>query len=131
MGATVRPFLMFQGNADEAIDFYVSTIPGSRVDEAVRYDASGPGPEGTIMRATFTVGGQTVLCTDSFVKHDFTFTPSFSFWVDCESEEQVSGLASTLSEGGGVLMPLDNSGFSRRFAWVADRFGVSWQVNLP
>ncbi len=130
MGATVRPFLMFQGNADEAIGFYVSTIPGSRVDEVVRYDANGPGPEGTIMKATFTVGDQTVLCTDSFVKHDFTFTPSFSFWVDCESEEQVSQLASTLSEGGSVLMPLGNYGFSRQFAWVADRFGVSWQLNM-
>ena len=131
MGATVRPFLMFEGNAEEAITFYVSSIPGSRVDDIVRYDSSGPGPEGTVMKATFSVGDQTVLCSDSFVKHGFTFTPSFSFFVDCESEEQVSRLASTLSEGGSVLMPLGNYGFSRQFAWVADRFGVSWQLNLP
>lgn len=130
MGATVRPFLMFEGNAEEAINFYVSSIPGSRVDDIVRYDSSGPGPEGTVMKATFSVGDQTVLCSDSFVKHGFTFTPSFSFWVDCESEEQVARLASTLSEGGSELMPLGNYGFSRQFAWVADRFGVSWQLNL-
>ncbi len=130
MGATVRPFLMFEGNAEEAINFYVSSIPGSRVDDVVRYDSSGPGPEGTVMKATFSVGDQTVLCSDSFVKHDFTFTPSFSFFVDCESEEQVSQLASTLSEGGSVLMPLGNYGFSRQFAWVTDRFGVSWQLNF-
>jgi predicted 3-demethylubiquinone-9 3-methyltransferase (glyoxalase superfamily) len=122
---------MFQeGNAEEALNFYTSVIPDSRIEAMERYDASGPGPEGTVFRATFSVAGQTVLCTDSFVKHDFSFTPSFSFFVECASEAQQSELVARLAEGGSLLMPLDSYGFSRRFAWVADRFGVSWQLNL-
>jgi predicted 3-demethylubiquinone-9 3-methyltransferase (glyoxalase superfamily) len=131
MTVSVRPFLLFQeGKAEEAITFYTSLIPGSRTDTIERYDASGPGPEGTVFRASFTVGDQTVLCTDSIVRHDFTFTPSFSFWVECESEAQLEHLLAALSDGGMVHMPPDDYGFSQRFAWVADRFGVSWQLNV-
>jgi predicted 3-demethylubiquinone-9 3-methyltransferase (glyoxalase superfamily) len=130
MPVSVRPFLMFQGDAEEAITFYTSVIPGSRIVDIVRFDASGPGREGSVFRATFTVGDQTVLCIDSVVKHDFTFTPAFSFFVECESEALLEQLFSALSAGGGVLMPPDDYGFSRRFTWVADRFGVSWQLNL-
>ncbi len=83
-----------------------------------------------MLRASFSVGGQVVLCTDSVVPHAFTFTPSFSFFVECDSEEQTAHLAGALAEGGAVMMPLGDYGFSRRFAWVSDRFGVSWQVNL-
>jgi predicted 3-demethylubiquinone-9 3-methyltransferase (glyoxalase superfamily) len=72
-----------------------------------------------------------VLCSDSFVKHAFGFTPSFSFFVDVDSEERMRELADKLKEGGGELMPVGNYGFSRLFAWVNDRFGVSWQINLP
>ena len=87
------------------------------------------------MKASFAIGDQTVLCTDSFVKHDFTFTPAFSLFVDCASEEQLEKLFEALCAGGATLMPLNNYGFSRKFAWVFawvnDRFGVSWQLNLP
>jgi predicted 3-demethylubiquinone-9 3-methyltransferase (glyoxalase superfamily) len=64
------------------------------------------------------------------VKHSFTFTPAVSLFVRCDSEEEVSRLCSALAEGGNVLMPVGNYGFSRRFAWVNDRFGVSWQLNF-
>ncbi len=132
MSTTVRPFLMFQdGNAEEAMNFYVSLFPGSTVTDVARYGPGGPGAEGTILKAAFTLAGQTVLCIDSFVRHDFTFTPAFSFFVDCESEDDVRRLSSALAEGGQVLMPLDNYGFSRLFTWVGDRYGVSWQLNLP
>jgi predicted 3-demethylubiquinone-9 3-methyltransferase (glyoxalase superfamily) len=70
-----------------------------------------------------------VLVTDSFVKHAFTFTPSFSFFVQCESEAELRRLADILKDGGGELMPAGAYGFSTLFAWVADRFGVSWQLN--
>ncbi len=126
----VRPFLMFEGKADEAMNFYVSVFPGSEVNEVVRYGPGQAGPEGSVMKAMFTVGGQSVLCSDSFVKHQFSFTPSISFFVDCESEEEIRRLSSALSEGGNTMMPLDNYGFSRQFTWVSDRFGVSWQLNL-
>jgi predicted 3-demethylubiquinone-9 3-methyltransferase (glyoxalase superfamily) len=131
MGMTVRPFLMFQGSAEEAMNLYVSLFPGGQVLEVVRYGPEGPGVPGSVMKASFSVGGQTILCTDSWVKHAFTFTPASSLFVDCESEEEIGRLASELAEGGAVLMPLGEYGFSRRFAWVNDRYGVSWQLNLP
>ncbi|MEP9367899.1 VOC family protein [Xanthobacter sp. VNH20] len=131
MSVAVRPFLMFEGKAEEAMTFYLSLFPGSTLGEVRRYGPEGPGPEGSIMTALFTLAGQEVMCTDSFVKHAFTFTPSFSFFVTCESAEQIDTLAAALLEGGAALMPPDDYGFSRRFAWVNDRYGVSWQLNLP
>jgi predicted 3-demethylubiquinone-9 3-methyltransferase (glyoxalase superfamily) len=126
----VQPFLMFEGKAEEAMNFYVSLFPGSEVSDIVRYGPSQAGPEGSIVKAAFTLGGQTVLCSDSFVKHDFTFTPAISFFVGCESEEEIRRLSTALSEQGKIFMPLGNYGFSRKFAWVSDRYGVSWQLNL-
>lgn len=131
MVTRMRPFLMFEGRADEAMKFWVSLFPNSEIGEVVRYGPGGPGPEGTIQTAAFTIAGQSVMCSDSFVKHGFTFTPSFSFFVDCASEDELRRLAAALAEGGGVLMPVDAYGFSRLFGWVADRFGVTWQLNLP
>jgi predicted 3-demethylubiquinone-9 3-methyltransferase (glyoxalase superfamily) len=121
---------MFEGKAEEAMQFYVSLIPGSQVIDILRYGPGQAGAEGSVMRASFTVGGQTVLCIDSPVKHAFTFTPAFSLFVDCESEEEIDRLASALGAGGTALMPLNNYGFSRQFAWLSDCYGVSWQLNL-
>ncbi len=122
---------MFQhGNAEEAMNFYVSLIPGSAIVKIVRHTKTSGGVEGSVLLATFRVGDQTALCTDSAIQHGFTFTPSFSFFVTCESEALLERLFSALSAGGSVMMPLDNYGFSRKFGWVADRFGVSWQLNL-
>lgn len=131
MQTRILPFLMFEGKAETAMTFYVSLFPASEVTDVVRYGPGGPGPEGSVMKATFTVAGQSVMCTDSLVKHGFTFTPAFSFFVTCESEDEIRRLAAALSEGGSELMPLGDYGFSRQFAWVSDRFGVSWQLNLP
>jgi len=64
------------------------------------------------------------------VKHGFTFTPSISIFVDCENTTELEEAFKQLSEGGEVLMPLDNYGFSTKFGWVNDRFKVSWQLNL-
>jgi predicted 3-demethylubiquinone-9 3-methyltransferase (glyoxalase superfamily) len=122
---------MFEGKAEEAMKLYVSLFPGGEVTHIVRYGATGPGPEGSVMMATFSIAGQPVMCSDSFIKHDFTFTPASSLFVDCESEEQLRRLVAALSDGGATLMPLGNYGFSRQFAWVNDRYGVSWQLNLP
>jgi predicted 3-demethylubiquinone-9 3-methyltransferase (glyoxalase superfamily) len=121
---------MFQGNAEEAMKFYVSLFRGGEVVDVVRYGPGEAGAEGSIMKANFSIGGQTVMCIDSPVKHDFTFTPAFSLFVNCESEEEIRRLSSALAEGGTALMPLGGYGFSRQFAWVNDRYGVSWQLNL-
>lgn len=131
MEASVQPFLMFEGRAEEALNFYFSLIPNSGFTSVTRYRAEGPGPEGSIMVATATIGGMKLMASDSYVKHAFSFTPSLSLFLTCRSDEEIERLSAALAEGGGVLMPLDNYGFSRRFAWVNDRFGVSWQLNLP
>ncbi len=127
---TALPFLMFEGKAEEAMNFYVSTFPGAKIEMIHRYGAGGPAKEGTVMMAKFSVAGQTVMCTDSFVHHEFSFTPAFSFFLTCDLEDDIRRMAKVLAEGGSELMPLNNYGFSTLFAWVNDRFGVSWQLNL-
>jgi predicted 3-demethylubiquinone-9 3-methyltransferase (glyoxalase superfamily) len=122
---------MFQGDAEAAMTVYVSLFADGEILNVVRYGPEEAGREGTVMRASFSIGGQIIDCIDSPPVHDFTFTPSFSLFVDCDSEAEQERLVAALSEGGATMMPLDNYGFSRRFAWLADRFGVSWQVNLP
>ncbi len=126
----IRPFLMFEGKAEEAMSFYVSLFPGAEVLGIVRYGPNGPGVEGSVLNASFRIGNQTVMCTDSFVKHEFSFTPAFSFFVECESEDGIRRLHAALVAGGNAPMPLDEYGFSRKFAWVNDRYGVSWQLNF-
>ncbi|WML44688.1 VOC family protein [Neobacillus sp. PS3-40] len=128
----VTPFLMFQdGNAEEAMNFYTSIIEDSQITNIVRYGANEAGPEGTVMQATFTLKGQEFMCIDSYIKHQFSFTPSFSVFVTCNTEEELDNLYEKLGEGGQALMPLNDYGFSKKFGWVNDRFGVSWQLNLP
>jgi predicted 3-demethylubiquinone-9 3-methyltransferase (glyoxalase superfamily) len=128
--ATSRPFLMFTGNAQAAMDLYIDTFPDSRVVSAARYGEGGPGPAGTIQVAVFTICGREFMCSDSFVKHAFDFTPSSSIFVECDDQAQFDRAFSALSTDGQVLMPPANYGFSRWFGWVNDRFGVSWQLNI-
>ncbi|WP_409184851.1 VOC family protein [Amycolatopsis sp. VS8301801F10] len=123
------PFLMFQKrDAAEAMAFYTSLFPGDSVLSEERYGADGPGPEGTIVMAEFTVAGQRVRCSDSFIKHGFDFTPSTSLFVTVDSTDELKRVYEALGEGGGTLMPLDDYGFGP-FAWVNDRWGVSWQLS--
>jgi predicted 3-demethylubiquinone-9 3-methyltransferase (glyoxalase superfamily) len=131
-GPAAMPFLLFQGGkAEEAMRFYVDTLPNSRIIEIDRYAAGETGPEGTVENGYFEVNGLRVRCTDSPIPHDFDFTPSFSFFIDLESAAELDRLAEALQEDGEAMMPPDDYGFSERFAWVQDRYGVSWQLNLP
>jgi predicted 3-demethylubiquinone-9 3-methyltransferase (glyoxalase superfamily) len=125
----ITTFLMFEGEAEEAMNFYVSLFPDSRITSITRYGPEGPGKEGSVYFATFTLNGKTYMAIDSY-GHPFTFTPSISLFVQCDTAEELGELFHTLSEGGEVLMPLDQYPFSERFAWVNDRFGVSWQLNF-
>ncbi|MBY8862592.1 VOC family protein [Nocardia sp. CA2R105] len=122
--------LMFEGAAEAAMTFYTSLFEDGAVLEIERFAAGEPGPEGTVKRAVFALAGQQFSCIDSFVHHEFGFTPSMSLFVECSSDAELERLYTALSEGGGQLMPLGEYGFSRRFGWVNDRFGVSWQLNL-
>lgn len=127
----VTPFLMFQGACEQALNLYVSLLPDAAITSLTRWGPDGQAPEGQIQQATFTLAGREFRAFDSPPVHAFTFTPSFSLFVDCADEDEIDRLYAALSEGGGVLMPLGDYGFSRKFGWVNDRFGVSWQLNLP
>ena len=122
---------MFQGgSAQAALDLYFATFPDARMVRVERYAQNDPGPAGTIKVAVFTLCGREFMCSDSPVKHNFSFTPASSTFVDFDSVAELERTFGILSEGGQVLMPLDDYGFSQRFGWLNDRFGVSWQLNL-
>jgi predicted 3-demethylubiquinone-9 3-methyltransferase (glyoxalase superfamily) len=127
----ITTFLMFEGNAEEAMTFYLSLFDDAEVISVSRYGADGPGAEGSVQQATFTLAGQPFMCIDSPMKHGFTFTPAMSLFVQCADEAELDRLYAALAERGAELMPLGNYGFSTKFGWVNDRFGVSWQLNLP
>jgi len=123
---------MFQdGKAEEAMNFYTSLIEDSRITNIVRYGANEGGEEGTVMQAVFSLKGQEFMCIDSNIKHQFSFTPSFSIYVTCDTEAEIDQLYQKLIEGGAALMSIGDYGFSKKFGWLNDRFGVSWQLNLP
>ncbi|TCC31574.1 VOC family protein [Kribbella sindirgiensis] len=127
----IKTFLMFEGGAEQAMTFYLSLFEDAEVVSMVKYGAEGPGPEGSVMVAVFRLAGQQFMCSDSYQRHGFTFTPSMSLFVDCADEAELDRLYGALVEGGGALMPLGDYGFSKKFGWVNDRYGVSWQLNLP
>jgi predicted 3-demethylubiquinone-9 3-methyltransferase (glyoxalase superfamily) len=89
------------------------------------------GNEGSVLHATFSIKGQEFMTSDSYVQHAFTFTPSISLYVTCDSEEEIDQAFEKLSQGGEILMPLDAYPFSAKFGWINDKFGVSWQLSLP
>lgn len=130
----VTTCLMFvgeqHGKAEEAINLYTSLVKDSKILHITRYGAGEQGVEGTVVQATFTLKGQEFMATDSHLEHPFTFTPAMSLFVQCESEAEIDLLFSTLSSEGATLMPLNNYGFSKKFGWVNDKYGVSWQLNL-
>ena len=123
-------FLMFTGQAEEAMKLYTSLFARSEILNITRYGANEAGAAGSVQHATFTLNGQEFMCIDSNAVHAFTFTPSISVYVRCESEEEIDRVFAALAAGGQILMPLDQYPFSRRFSWLADRFGVSWQLSL-
>jgi predicted 3-demethylubiquinone-9 3-methyltransferase (glyoxalase superfamily) len=123
------PFLMFQGEAKQALALYRATFPDY---EELLLQEHPDGPQaGQLAMARIRLGGLEILLYDSPPVHAFTFTPSSSTFIDCDDEAQLRDLAEKLGDGGTVMMPIDNYGFSTLFTWLADRFGVSWQLNLP
>ncbi len=119
------------GKAEQAIGFYVSLFKNSRIVNVARYGPEQPEVEGTVAHARFVLDGQEYIGMDGGLAHNFTFTPATSIFVTCETEPELDALFEKLSAGGSVLMPLDRYPFSAKFAWVNDRYGVSWQLNLP
>ena len=112
----VTPFLWFDSNAEEAVDFYLSVFKGSRKLEEFRTGDDGPGPKGSIFTIAFEIDGQKFTALNGGPM--FKFTEAVSFVVRCDSQEEVDYYWSALSAGGGEV----------QCGWVKDRFGLSWQV---
>src|SRR5262245_12618729 len=112
----ITPFLWFDGKAEEAMHFYVSVFKNSRVISTTRYTDAGLGPKGTVMSATFQIEGQEFMALNGGPM--FTFSPAISFFVNCQTQQEVDELWVKLSEGGE----------KQRCGWLKDKFGVSWQI---
>ena len=131
MPRELRTFLTFQGGAaTSALDLYRDVFDDFELLAADHYGPDDIGPEGTVKIAKFRLAGGEFSCADSPVTHQWGFTPAVSLWVECNDEPELQRLFDRLSEGGMVYMPIDNYGFSTRFGWVGDRFGVTWQLNM-
>lgn len=127
-------FLMFVGDkagkAEEAIGFYVSLFKNSRVTNVEKWSPGENEKEGNVKQGRFVLDGQEYIAMDSTGPHKFTFTPAISIFVRCDNEKEIDEHFKKLSEGGGVLMPLQEYPFAKKFAWVNDKYGVSWQLFL-
>ena len=130
MATAVTPFLMFQGRCEQALTLYVSLFANASITLLERWGPGEAGSEGQVSKATFVLGGRAFRAFDSPPVHAFSFTPSFSMFVDCRDEAEIDRLWTALSDGGEVMMPLGGYGFARKFGWANDRFGVSWQLSL-
>lgn len=119
----ISPFLLFvgaqNGKAEEAMKFYGSLFPSSRVEHVERYGPGQPGQEGTVMHARFTLAGQQFMAMDSNLEHHFTFTPAQSLYVSCDTQKEIDALWDKLTAGGGKEVEC---------GWVTDKYGVSWQI---
>jgi len=112
----ITPFLWFDDRAEEAMNFYTSIFKNSKVGRVTRYGDAGPAPKGSVMSATFQLEGQEFMVLNGGPM--FSFTPAVSFFVNCETQEEVDELWEKLSEGGK----------KERCGWLKDKFGLSWQI---
>jgi predicted 3-demethylubiquinone-9 3-methyltransferase (glyoxalase superfamily) len=112
----IVPFLWFDGKAEEAMNFYASIFKNSKIGDVTRYGKAGPGPEGTVMSATFELEGQKFYALNGGPQ--FAFTPAISFFVNCETQQEVDELWEKLSAGGR----------EQPCGWLQDKFGLSWQI---
>ena len=112
----ITPFLWFNDNAEEAMNFYTSIFKDSKIVTVTRYGKAGPGPEGTVMSATFQLEGQEFYALNGGPQ--FSFTPAISFFVNCETQQEVDELWKKLSEGGEI----------QQCGWLQDKYGLSWQI---
>lgn len=129
-------FLMFvgeqSGKAESAMNFYTSIFKQSKIINIERYGADDEDnePEGLVKKARFTINGTEFMAMDSALNHQFSFTPSVSLYIECDSLEEIESVFEALVDGGSELVPLDNYGSSQKFGWLNDKYGVSWQLNL-
>jgi predicted 3-demethylubiquinone-9 3-methyltransferase (glyoxalase superfamily) len=112
----ITPFLWFNNNAEEAVNFYISIFKNSKIVSISRYGEAGPGPKGTVMSATFELNGQEFMALNGG-PHS-SFSPAISLFVKCETQQEVDEFWEKLSAGGK----------KERCGWLTDKYGLSWQI---
>ena len=112
----ITPFLWFDNNAEEAMNFYVSVFKNAKITSLTRFGDAGPGPKGTVMTGIFQIEGQEFYALNG--GPNYSFTPAISLFVNCESQQEIDELWEKLSEGGK----------KDRCGWLTDKFGLSWQI---
>jgi predicted 3-demethylubiquinone-9 3-methyltransferase (glyoxalase superfamily) len=112
----ITPFLWFDDQAEDAANFYTSIFKNSKIGTITRYDDGGHKLKGTVMTASFQLDGQEFMALNG--GPEFSFSPAISFFVNCETQEEVDELWEKLSEGGE----------KQQCAWLKDKFGISWQI---
>jgi predicted 3-demethylubiquinone-9 3-methyltransferase (glyoxalase superfamily) len=128
----IIPFIWFNTNAKEAVEFYTSIFENSKIGNMSMYDeesskVSGMN-KGDILTISFHLEGQEFAAING--GPEFSLTPAISFFVNCNSEEEVNRIWEKLSPGGIALMELGKYPFSDRYGWIQDKYGVSWQISL-
>jgi len=117
------------GKAEEALHLYTSLVPNSEIKSIERWaDGEPMSVVGQVKKAVFTLAGTEYMASENTAEHAYTFTPAFSIFIECDSEDEIRSIHKELSKDGTEHMPLGNYGFSTLFAWVEDRYGVSWQI---
>ncbi len=112
----ITPFLWFDDQAEEAVNFYTSVFKNSKITSVSRYGEAGPGKPGSVMTASFELAGQQFMALNG--GPEYKFTPAISFYVSCEDQAEVDELWEKLSAGGE----------KGPCGWLTDKFGVSWQI---
>ena len=113
----ISPFLWFDSNAEEAVNFYVSIFKDSKIKDVSRYGDAGPGPKGQVMVMSFEIEGQEFVALNGGPR--FKFTEAVSFVVHCNGQKEVDHYWDRLLEGGGQ---------TQACGWLKDRYGLSWQI---
>ena len=113
----ISPFLWFDSNAEEAVNFYVSIFKDSKIKDVSRYGDAGPGPKGQVMVMSFEIEGQEFVALNGGPR--FKFTEAVSFVVHCNGQKEVDHYWDKLLEGGGQ---------TQACGWLKDRYGLSWQI---
>lgn len=128
----ITPCIWFDNQAEEAVQFYTSLFDNSKTTRIIHYGKEGfeyhHKPEGSVMTVEFELNGQKFLALNGGM--DFKLNESISLFVYCESEERINFLYKKLSEGGSINMPLDKYDWSPKYAWVKDKFGLSWHLDI-
>ena len=126
----ISPMIWLDHGAEEAANLYVSLFPNARITDVVRVATEIPSnnPVGSVLTVGFEIEGQSFVALNGGPY--FKLNPSISFFVNCDTADEVEMLFARLADGGTELMPLQAYPFSEKFGWVQDRFGMSWQINL-